>query len=703
MTAQLGAVDSIEPTSDWPTADRRAWTWFAVALVTAVFLAYQPAWQGGFVWDDDDHITRTDLRSWEGLYRIWFDLGATPQYYPLTCSVFWIEHRLWGDDPLGYHLVNLALHSAAALMVALILCRLAIPGAFLAAAIFALHPVCVESVAWITELKNTLSIVFYLGAVLCYLAFDRTRRWRWCLATLGLFMLSLMSKTATVTLPAALLVILWWNHGRLSWRRDVLPLVPCFLVAFLGGLLTAWFEYSLTGAQGTSYSLTLVERGLLAGRVVWFYLGKLLWPVDLFFIYPRWTIDSRAWWQYLFPLAALVVLGLLWALRHRWRGPLAGALFFVGTLFPVLGLFNVYFFVYSYVADHFQYVASLGIITLFAAGMALLLARYGLWRRPAGYLLCLGLLGILMVLTWRQSRMYADIDTLYRTTIERNPECAMARNNFAQVLTNRGQFVEAIAEYRKVLELRPDLPGSHYNLAIAMQRNGQIAEAIAEYREAVKMAPGDAAMHTNLGVALHQSGRTAEAIASFEKALTINPDDVNAHFNLAMVMQHGGRTAEAIAHFDRAAALNPDFVPAHRRLAELLAANGQTAAAVKQWRAVLRLQPDDVVAMNRLAWAEATSADASVRNPTEALVLAQWAVQLSGAQRPAMLATLAASYAAAGQFNEAVTTARNARQLALQQNNRALAESLGAQLRLYEAGRPFLETQPAGASRPAAP
>ena len=434
---------------------RQQWL-FAAALLVAVLLAYQPAWQGGFVWDDDSHVTKPELRSWHGLYRIWFELGATPQYYPLVCTTFWVEHKLWGDATLGYHLVNLLLHATSALLVALVLRRLAIPGAYLAAAIFALHPVCVESVAWITELKNTLSGVFCLTALLSYLRFDQTRKTSLYLGALGLFVLALLSKTAIVMLPVALLVIAWWQRGRLSWRRDVLPAVPFFLASAAAGLLTVWVEREIVGAQGTSFQMTVVERCLLAGRVIWFYLGKLFWPTGLTFFYPRWQVSQAVWWQYLFPAAALLLGAGLWMLRGRWRGPLAGLLFFVAMLFPVLGFFGVFYFTYSFVADHFQYLASLGVIALVSAGVALLLGRWGLWRRPVGYAVCFTLLATLGVLTWRQCWMYADLETFYRTTIDRNPACWMAHNNLGPLLVARGRVDEAIAQYRKALEIKPD-------------------------------------------------------------------------------------------------------------------------------------------------------------------------------------------------------------------------------------------------------
>ena len=277
------------------------------------------------------------LRSWHGLYRIWFDLGATQQYYPLLHSVFWIEHKFWGDATLGYHLVNILLHAMAALMVAAVLRRLEVPGAYLAAAIFALHPVRVESVAWITELKNTLSAVFYLGAAMLYLRFDQERKKPYYAGALVLFVLGLLSKTVTATLPAALLVIFWWQRGRLSWKRDVLPLVPFFVLGAAAGLFTAWVERKLIGAEGAAFDLTFIERFLIAGRVIWFYLGKLFWPADLIFIYPRWHVNQAVWWQYLFPAAALLLAAVLWGLRRRWRGPLAGLLFFRWNAVPGAG------------------------------------------------------------------------------------------------------------------------------------------------------------------------------------------------------------------------------------------------------------------------------------------------------------------------------------------------------------------------------
>jgi Flp pilus assembly protein TadD len=621
-------------------------------------MAYQPAWQGGLIWDDDAHVTRPDLRSGRGLYRIWFELGATQQYYPLLHSAFWIEHKLWGGATLGYHLVNILLHAAAAVMVALILRRLAIPGALLAAAIFALHPVHVESVAWITEQKNTLSAVFYLGAMLVYLRFDQTRRRSLYCWALGLFLLGLLAKTVTATLPAALLLIFWWQRGKLSWRRDVLPLVPFFGLGLVAGVFTAWVERKLIGAEGAAFELTIAERCLLAGRVIWFYLGKLLWPTELIFIYPRWHVSPAVWWQYLFPAAVLVLLAGLWLLRRRWRGPLAAVLYFVGTLFPVLGFCNVYPFLFSFVADHFQYLASLGMITLAAAGTALLLDWWRLWHRPTGYVLCVVLLTSLMGLTWRQSRMYLDRETLYRATINENPDCWMAHDGLGVALARRGQVDGAIAHFQQALKIKPDYADAHSNLGVALAGRGRFDEAIAHFQQALETMPDHADVHGNLGVALARRGQVDEAIAHFRQALKIKPGDAEVHYELAVALESRRQFAEAMFHYRKDLEIRPQHAEAH----------------------------------NNLAWLLATCPVASLRNGAKAVQHALQANKLSGGKQPDILDTLAAAYAEAGRFPEALAAARAALELATRRNNRPLADALRAQIARYEAGQPFRQT-----------
>jgi hypothetical protein len=250
-----------------PTSRNRGW-FLGLLLVAAVIFAYQPAWHAGFIWDDNAHVTKPALRSLNGLARIWMQLGATQQYYPLVHSVFWVEHRLWGDATVGYHLINILLHAVSALLLVKLLRQLKIPGAWLAAAIFALHPVQVESVAWISELKNTLSGAFYLGSALAYLGFDRNRSGGNYALALGLFVLGLLSKTVIATLPAALLVVFWWQRGKLCWKQDVRPLLPFFIAGIGAGLFTAWVEGKyIIGAESSEFNFSIIERFLIAGRV----------------------------------------------------------------------------------------------------------------------------------------------------------------------------------------------------------------------------------------------------------------------------------------------------------------------------------------------------------------------------------------------------------------------------------------------------
>ena len=445
-----------------------------LALIAATLLAYLPALRGAFLWNDSDYVTQPQLRSWHGLKLIWFKLGATEQYYPLLHSAFWTEHRLWGDSPLGYHVVNVVLHAISACLLVLILRRLAVPGAWLAAGIFALHPVAVESVAWISEQKNTLSLVFYLLAAMTYLGRGHDADFaagrpadgkirvmtpsQYLLAT-ALFVLALLTKSVTATLPAALLVVIWWRQGSLSWRRDVLPLVPWFALGAASGLFSAWVERRFVGAVGSAFDLTAGQRFLVAGRVVWFYLTKLVWPTNLNFIYPRWVVSTAAAGQYLFPLGALVLTGVL--VLARGRGLLAGWLFFAGSLFPVLGFFNVYAFIFSFVADHFQYLAAFGIIVPVASGLVLGWERLAPRAHGLGLALGVGLLGCLGLLTARQCRMYRDLPTFYETIIARNAACWMAHNNLGNVLRGLDRKDQAMAHYEKALQIRPDYPEAH--------------------------------------------------------------------------------------------------------------------------------------------------------------------------------------------------------------------------------------------------
>jgi len=578
-------------------------------IVCATFFAYLPALSGVFIWNDVDYVTAPALRSVHGLARIWTEPGATQQYYPLLHSAFWIQHRLFGDDPLGYHVVNVLLHATSAVLFALVLRRLlAECGAtadgtgWLAALLFALHPVHVESVAWITEQKNTLSLSFYLAAALVYLRFDETRRPRTYLAALALFVLSILCKTVTATLPAALLVVFWWKRGRLGWRRDVLPLLPWLVLGAGGGLFSGWVETAYVGAQGPDFNLPFIARPIVAGRAIWFYVGKLVWPSGLNFIYPRWTVDPAVWWQWLFPLSVLAVVAGLWILRRRTRGPLAAFLIFVGSLFPALSFVNLYGERYSWVWDHWQYLPDLSLLALGAAGLAM-----G-WRLVAPGLrwLGLGLFAVLATLlgalTWSHCEMFHDNQTLYLETLARNPGSWMAHNNLGLAWSKiPGRLDDAVVQYQEALRLKPDIAETHTNLGNAWSETpGRMNDAIAEYQEALRLDADYADAHFYLANALVQTGQIPEAIHHYEEALRIQPGLAEASNNLGMTLCRIGRTEEGMRRIEAAIRMQPNYAQAHFARGAALLQERRKDEALAEYERVLELRPGDPSALRML-------------------------------------------------------------------------------------------------------
>ena len=437
------------------------------------FLAYLPATRGGYIWDDNDHLTRnTAVQNPKGPADIWLRIGLTPQYYPLVFTSFWVEHKLWGLSPFGYHLDNVLLHVLNAILLWRVLLRLSVPAAWVVAAVFALHPLQVESAAWITERKNVLSAAFYLGALLAYLRFASIgppgRRaaagWRYYTFALLLFVAALLSKTVTCSLPAVILLLLWWKHGRLS-KRSVVALLPMFAIGALMGLMTVWLEKSHIGATGSEWDLSWIERTLIAGRALWFYLGKLVWPADLMFWYPRWQIDAGQWQQFIYPAAFAGLTAALWVLRSRiGRAPIVSLLIFSGTLLPALGFFDVYPMRFSFVADHFQYLACIAPITLLTAAAARASARGRM--RAASHGVAALLLITLGTLTWKQAAVYSDYETLLRDTLAKNPSAAVAHLNLGHILQEQDSLTEAAQHFREVVRLGQDANKAHNNLAI---------------------------------------------------------------------------------------------------------------------------------------------------------------------------------------------------------------------------------------------
>ena len=579
-------------------ADRLSWkrilqsAWFRGALIIVlIILAYLPAMHAGFIWDDDDHLTRnTCIVGPLGFRDIW--LSSSAVYYPLVLTTFWLLHKFFGLNPVAYHLFNVIVHVANALVLWRVLRLLRVPGAWFGAALWALHPVMVQSVAWITELKNTQSCFFYLLSILFFLKADenegRLYRWRFSLSLL-FFALAATSKTSTVMLPVVLALCIWWRRSepdrRLALRgRDLIALIPFLCISVAASAWTIWEQKFHSGALGEEWAQTWPQRFALAGRDVWFYCGKLFWPHPLIFIYPLWKIDTGKIVAFLPTLSAVAAMIFLWWKRNRSLRPVFfAAAYFLASLFPVLGFFNVYFFRYSFVSDHFQYLAAIGPLALVGSAIAVafgfVATRWSSAKGRVGLpsLLPIGayaaLLAGLALLTWNQTKIYHDSKTLWNYVLSWNPGCWMAHNNLGNRLFAEGQLDEAISHLREAVTLQPQDGTYHYNLANALARQRNFPEAFAAYRDALSVLPDSAEIRNNFAIALVQGGKSNEAVEEFKTAVRIKPDYVKAHYNLGRLLVRLQRRSEALLEFKKVVDLKPDFADAKKRLEALEAAN----------------------------------------------------------------------------------------------------------------------------------
>jgi Flp pilus assembly protein TadD len=524
-------------------------------------------WHAGFIWDDDSFVTNNPvIKGGDGLYRLWFT-AATPDYYPMTFSMLWVEWRVWADNPLGYHLVNVLLHAFSAILLWRALLRLRIPGALLAAGLFALHPVNVESVAWISEGKNTLCMVFYLGGILAWLEFEDSGARRWYGLALGAFVLALFSKTAVAPLPLVLLGIAWWRRGRVEWK-DVRQVVPFFVIAGAVCWVTMWFHYHRAIGQEVIRTDGFWSRLAGAGWAVWFYLYKAVLPLNLVFVYPRWKIDARSVLSYIPLILFAAALVLCWRHRRgRGKALFIGLAYFVAMLLPILGFLNVYYMRYSLVADHWQYFAVIGPIALAAAAMETQLGRMARGKHLLQLTTGAALLAALGTLTWLQCGMYAEVETLWLATLARNPDSWLAHNNLGLIWLEAGDRDEAIPHFQRAAAIDPGRAEAYLNLGMAFAQKGKMDEAIAEYQKALAIAPRMDQTHVNLGVALMQKGELDEAIAEYQRALAISPGVRGAHNNLGIAFAKKGQLTEAVAQFQKALEMDSDDEGARKNLA----------------------------------------------------------------------------------------------------------------------------------------
>jgi Flp pilus assembly protein TadD len=563
--------------------------------VVGVILAYQPVWHAGFIWDDDAYVTQNKLLTVpDGLHRIWFSKDSPSQYFPLVYTTFRFERSLWGLNPAGYHWVNLLLHAANGLLVWRVLRRLALPGAWLAAVVFALHPVQVESVAWITERKNVMSLFFMLLAMLAWLELieERPGRLRFYGLALVCYALALFSKTTACTLPAALVLVLWLKHKPITWRR-LAQVAPFVVLGVAMGLVTVWWERYHVGTHGPAFAIGLLERVLIAARGVWFYAGKLLWPANLTFSYPRWEIVPTDPAAYLW---LALGAGLCWVVyrgrRFLGRAPEVAVVYYVAMLSPLLGFIMLYTFAYSFVADHYQYAASIGPLALAAAGITLGVRALGARGALVYPVLCGGLALALGSLTWHQALIYDNLETLWRDTMAKNPGSWMAHESLGVLLLRRGGHLEeAVAQFQETLRLKPDEARAHDSLGIVLSQQGRLDEAMSHFEEAIRLQPKDPKAYNNLAMALQSQGRLDEAITQLEVALKWVPDDPELHNNLGMALGRKGRIDDAIPQLQEAIRLDPDNAQAHNNLGLAFGRKGRFAEAIAEYETALRLNP----------------------------------------------------------------------------------------------------------------
>jgi protein O-mannosyl-transferase len=551
-------------------------TWRSLGAGAAFFLLvtivlYLPSLQGGFVWDDNILIAGNPLiKASDGLYRFWFTTEAR-DYYPLTWSFWWIQWRLWGGSASGYHAVNILLHALNAVAIWILLRRLAIPGALWAALVFAIHPVNVATVAWISEQKNTLSLFFSLMAILLYLKFDKENRWQWLGFSLAAFLLALLAKSAVAMLPVVLLGCVWWRHGQVR-RKDVIFISPYFVLSLILGLATVWFQYHRVLDADSVRTDGFPSHLIIAGCAPWFYLYKALLPFDLSAIYPRWDINPANWISYVPGTALVGCFALFWWKRKTWGRPLLfGFGCFVVMLFPVLGFFNQDFYQYSFVADPWQYYSIAGIIGLaVAAGMSL---NHRLDRQQQSWAAVAGL-AVLLALgssTWTRANVYASEKTLWEDTAGKNPNSWVVHYNLGTWLLEAARFDQAIVQFREAARLRPDLAKVHTNLGIALAQDDKLPEAVAEFERTLQINPNLFEVQGNLGHVLVLLGRVPEAIAHWEQALRIKPDSAEVHYDLGVTFEQVGRPDAAIEQYELALKFKPDMVDAQNQLTRLRA------------------------------------------------------------------------------------------------------------------------------------
>jgi Tfp pilus assembly protein PilF len=634
-----------------------------LVLLALVFVCYRPQLPGNFIWDDRlvlqelNPLINGELTPW----TIWFQTD-----FVLANFGFWAEWLAWGEHPLDYHVVNLVLHGLSAWLLWRLLVRLRIPGAWFAAAVFAVHPVCVNSVARIAELKNTLSLVFFLLAFWLYLRGEEAGRgeagpvrpsgpgwWShefgWCLAAWLAFLLGLFSKTTIITLPVLLLLCAWWQRGRLT-RADGVRTAPFFGVAVVFGLMSAWFQQHQALAGAVLAPMGGGDRLAVAGHDVWIYAGKVLWPAGLSVVYPWWQpMRGPGGWLPPAGVAGVLLAGWIW--RRTWgRHLLFGFGAFTVALFPALGFFDAQFQTWFQVSDHLQYLPMIGLVALAAAALASHLSRTVYVPVAAGVVV------VLVSLSCQRARVFAGNETLWRDTLAKNPGAWMARNNLGVILAKQNHWPEAREQFEASLAELPGNPVAEVDLGTLLAAQGDLAGARDHFQAALAKQPVNGEARAGLAQVLARLGEARSARTQYEVALQLE-----------------SRTGTRL------------------QFAAFLYQTGDYAESARQYQRALAADLEQVEPLNNLAWLLATCPEGEVRNGAAAVRYAEKACALTRYTQAGPVGTLAAAYAEAGRFGEAVKMAEAAVRLAEMSGNERFAGINRQLLRLYQAGRPYHE------------
>ena len=612
--------------------------WQVLAIVAAVLWIYWPALNGGWQWDDDLYLTKNLLLNDPArLWKAWFVPGSFIEYYPIAQTVQWVQWQLWHEQTFGYHMTNVVLHAASALLVWRLLAKLGLRYAWLGGLLFAVHPAEAESVAWIAELKNALSLPPFLLAMCAWIEYDERRSRRGYAIAFAWFVAAMLCKITMAPFAFVILLYAWWKRGRVGWA-DVMAATPFLVVAVILAAVTihAGQVYVMDVMPNAGAPDGFLAKLALAGSILAFYLGIFLWPVGLLPAYAKWAINPPASLLFLPWFVLLVLVMFAWTARRTWgRHVLLGLGFFLLFLAPFLGLHWVSYMNFTWVMNHFLYIPGIGLIGLAVAGLEKAMGLAPKQTRPVAFGVAGMVVALLALVAQQDAGLYRDPETLWTYAEQRDPKSYAAHNQLGVALNQKGEAAAALDQFEEASALEPDFAEAFNNLGTGLLENGRAAEAADAFRRAVKLAPRYAIAYYNLGNALKKTGQLPEAIAQFEQSLKLDPLNAEAENNLADVLLAAGRNDEAFAHFARAAeispgyagaqynwgvallqthdvpgaighfqravVINPGYVEAHFNLGVALYQTGHTPEAIAEFQAALRLRPDFAPAQNILA------------------------------------------------------------------------------------------------------